>query len=239
MIVSTAETEQVWLTHVNESSGERVAKYKEILSDEEREKANRFIFDKDRILYLAAHAHLRQVLSHYEDIPPSEWKFRTTPLGRPYISNRVASAPLYFSLSHTSGMVVSVVSGAEQCGIDVETLDRVSDCVDIARHYFTAPEYKSLEQLSGEQLRRHFVKLWTLKEAYAKATGIGLSASLNTFSLSIDEDPIKVIFKDSLNDEARKWSFMLLRPTPGHHIGLALRSETGRKINPLMREMEL
>jgi len=73
-----------------------------LLSDEERQRLTRFHFERDRVLFLVAHALLRITLSRYANIDPRAWQFRTGSYGRPEIAD--PRSRLRFSLSHTRGL---------------------------------------------------------------------------------------------------------------------------------------
>lgn len=55
-----------------------------------------------------------------------------------------------------------------------------------------------------------FLAHWTLKEAYAKATGLGLHSELRRLTIDLDRG-------------VPGWQVTHLRPTPVHHLAVALR----------------
>lgn len=93
------------------------------------------------------------------------------------------SSPLRFNLSHTEGLVVLAVAETD-VGVDVEWLDRPGRTVELADRYFAPAETAALRALPVDQQRDRFFDLWTLKESYIKARGLGLAIPLASFTFS-------------------------------------------------------
>jgi 4'-phosphopantetheinyl transferase len=229
----------VWLTPTAEISESQLHLWEQTLSSAEQERAHRFLFEKDRALFTIARGALRQILSHYADVTPAQWVFATTSLGRPYITNPLPSGPLHFSLSHTHGLVACLVSRTEAAGIDTEDIGRTADCAAIARHAFAEREWRALLHHSGETLRRKFYEIWTLKEAYAKARGQGLSVGFERLCFAIDDSGIEASFAPALADDPAHWHFQLSCPTPRHQLGLAIRTPTPNAPPPDLQYLTL
>lgn len=198
----------------------------ELLSDEERAQQQRFVFEKDRHLYLVAHALVRTCLSRYMDVKPEHWVFKKNQYGKPFIDYPDAGHPIQFSLSHTKGFVACLVTSHHNVGVDVEHMAFNDRKLDIARSYFSQDEVQNL--LSSPVDRQHirFYEYWTLKEAYIKAKGAGLSIPLDKFSFQLDEGKgIKISFIQDLYDNPSQWHFCLYRLTPNHMCAVAVESE--------------
>ena len=131
--------------------------------------------------------------------------------------------PFQFSLSHTRGLVALLVSFASQAGVDVEHLERTNDLKLVAQRVCSRRELESLDQLTGEKWRQRFFQLWTLKEAYAKARGLGLGLPLQSISFEIDAHD-KVIAADESD-----WQFHLARVASNHMLAAAVRGEGNDK----------
>lgn len=207
--------------------------YKEILSADEMTRYARFFFDRDRHLYLVAWALVRTTLSRYADVPPEMWTFRTNEYGRPEISGPAGAPPLRFNLSHTRGLAACIVAGEIDVGVDVEDRRRFAHGPDIARRYFSAREVTDFEAVPVESQQETFFEYWTLKEAYIKAVGVGISLGLDRFSFDIDRSgaPIgdaerrapTISFAPDLDDDPAAWQFAQFEPTPHHAMAAAIR----------------
>jgi len=190
-----------------------------LLDRHEQERAGRFVFDRDRAMFVAAHALLRTALSRYADVAPHAWRFETNRFGKPSIDPVLGYARLDFNLAHTSGLVACAISRSA-VGIDVEALDRRVDAIEIAGRFFTSGEVAWLSAGPDDQRDLRFLELWTLKEAYLKAVGVGLSHSLNTFGFTVDDGG--AIHFDPPEGDIGRWHFELHSPTDRHRLAVAI-----------------
>ena len=204
-----------------------------LLADAERARHDRYLLERDRRDFAFAHALTRTTLSKYDAITPGAWTFGAADKGKPFITSPTTQ-PLSFNLSHTQGFVACVVasgigggiSGGIDVGIDVEALDRKVEGDDIARRYFAGIEINGLHALSGDERVERFFELWTLKEAYTKAVGSGLSSPLDAMSfVFLDTD--EIVFTPPPGVDACQWQFALFAPTPRHRMAIAARCADG------------
>lgn len=199
------------------------AYYVSLLSAREKERLERFAFDHLRLEYLVTRALCRTVLSAYAAVPPECWRFRTNSYGRPEIDAGEALPPLRFNLSNARHLVACVMTRTADAGIDVEDTGRRGETVSIAEHYFSPQELLALHALPAERRRRRFFELWTLKESYIKAEGMGLSIPLDRFSFLLPGPPIRIAFEPGSADTAGEWQFGLFHPDERHLVALSIR----------------
>lgn len=223
LLEQLAREAHVWFT-VPEAVRDHatLADCRAILCDEERERYRRFLFPADRHRFLVSHALVRRVLSRYLDLAPADWTFHNGPHGRPEISNPGLPA-LRFNLTHTDGLAACIVTLGNECGIDAERVTARHNPVGVAQRMFSAPEAGQVQRLDGREQLECFFRGWTLREAYVKARGIGISFPTRKLHFVIDErENIQVRFADGIDDTGRRWQFQLLYPTPQHIAALAL-----------------
>ena len=146
-----------------------------LLSPDETARFNRFRFDADRRLFLLSHAMLRRALSAYADVEPAAWVFSHTVNGKPEIAGPDPGLPLRFNLTHTRGLAACVVTHSVDCGVDAEQLSVRRHAMEIAARMFAAEELEVLRGLQGQAFLEQFYACWTLREAYGKARGVGLT----------------------------------------------------------------
>jgi 4'-phosphopantetheinyl transferase len=192
-----------------------------VLSAEERAHYRRFRFERDRCAYAVAHALLRLSLSRHAEVAPQSWAFREEPGGKPALLAPAGAAHLSFNLSHTHGLVACAITSVARVGIDVEAIDRRVDD-RVVRRFFSPAEAAALSRCRPGALRAgRFFDLWTLKEAYIKAIGRGLSHPLTTIVFTID-DYEAIAFTPPPDVDAASWSFRLFAPTERHRLAIAV-----------------
>lgn len=149
-----------------------------VLSDEERRRAPRLTSPSARREFVTARALLRQLLAMHTGEPASTLQFATGPCGKPALRG---SQDLHFNLSHSHGAVLVAIASAE-VGIDIERIEGTVDYDGVAEAMFSATEIGMLRSASASQRGAVFFSIWTRKEAYLKATGLGFSSDLARIS---------------------------------------------------------
>jgi 4'-phosphopantetheinyl transferase len=191
------------------------------LSPDERARYSRFAFARDRCDFAAAHALLRTQLSLYADVAPASWAFNALPDGKPFIDSSSGHVGLTFNLSHTPGLVACAIGRGREVGIDVESVDRALDGRTIATRYFSQVESDWVNACDARERAIRFIELWTLKEAYIKAIGRGLSHPLHTFGFRFERER-HIQFNPPPDIEASAWTFALYAPSPRYRMAVAV-----------------
>jgi 4'-phosphopantetheinyl transferase len=188
-----------------------LARYEAWMTPDERERHGRYRFARDRDLFLLTRALVRSVLSLYAPVEPEAWRFVLGEHGKPRIDPSGGAPNISFNLSNAHGMVVCAVSGHGALGVDVEDVARKSETLDIADRFFSPSEVAALRALPRARQRTRFFELWTLKESYIKARGLGLAIPLDHFSFELDDVPaIRIAFEPQLADDPARWRFASL-----------------------------
>jgi 4'-phosphopantetheinyl transferase len=203
----------LWFAFIGE--GDASQETLQVLDHEERTRMERLHLPAGRRLFGASHALVRKALSHYGKIPPEKWRFVKGAHGKPSIDPDLAAPPLRFSLAHTRGAALVAVTEGADVGADLERGDRRVDAARLSRRFFSPAEDAELKRTAPGLLRTRFFHLWTLKESYIKARGLGLSLPLDSFSFHLAGDPpgrIAFSSDDAEQDAAGQWRFALLTP---------------------------
>jgi 4'-phosphopantetheinyl transferase len=174
----------VWRVPLNHDP-ERTALSLDVLSPDERDRAARFHFDKDRNEFVQARAALRFILAKYLDVAPIDVEFSYGPQGKPALSNRHAESNVRFNLSRRWGLALIAVTRGREVGIDVELIRNDLPFFEIAEVSFSAAESEILHELPEGVRASGFYNCWTRKEAYVKARGEGFSFPLKEFDVSL------------------------------------------------------
>lgn len=171
---------QVWRASISDAP---VASLAALLSDEERDRAARFVFDRDRHQFIVVRGWLRHLLGEYLDRPPRAIRFVVGPHGKPMLAE--GDDDLNFNVSHSGDVGVLAFCRGREIGIDVERADPRVEIDDLAESSFSTTERHSLRLLRGNARVDRFFQLWTAKEAFIKALGGGLSIPLQDFTVDV------------------------------------------------------
>lgn len=190
------------------------------LSESERARAARFHHLSDRWEFVLGRVMARHLLSNRCGTAPADFRFIENDHGRPEIAYPSLDRPLRFNLSHSGGLVACVIGEGGQIGVDVERLDRPPVDPRVIRRYCSDDEQTALASMPDTLRHERFLELWTLKEAYVKARGTGLTLPLRKVSFAVGvEGPGDVSF-NGLDEEAR-WMFAHTRLEPKHLLAVA------------------
>jgi 4'-phosphopantetheinyl transferase len=192
-----------------------------VLDGEERARAARFVHERDRREFIAAHALLRILLQELAGGPAGAWRFAAGSHGKPALHPDHRLGRLAFNISHTRGAVACAMTLDHDIGVDIEDLERPGRLVEIAHAYFAPAELATLRSAPPAGQRRVFLQLWTLKEAYIKAHGDGLSLPLDRFAFALS--PPAIAFAPGFPDDAAAWQFSTMIPTATHIMSVAVR----------------
>jgi 4'-phosphopantetheinyl transferase len=184
------------------------------LSTDERTKADRFRFPKDRSQFIVSRGALRAILSRYLNISSHILRFDYNPYGKPSLIVTQGGNTLRFNLSHSRGMALIAITKNRDIGVDIEGINPNFSCLEIAEKFFSPLENSVLRSLPEHLQPTAFFTCWTRKEAYIKAVGKGLSIPLNQFHVSLAPgEPAALLNVEGNPEEASKWSLIELFPS--------------------------
>jgi 4'-phosphopantetheinyl transferase len=203
---SDAAVVHVWTLPVDGLDEAAAAPLLGVLDEAERTRGMRFVTARHRVLFVAAHALVRAALSALTGEPPAGWRFIADENGKPSAYLGAHSAPLSFNLSHTEGLagVAVITQPGWALGFDLEPLAR-DVRLAVANRFFSRHEIAWLDGLAEPLRRPGFLRLWTLKEAFIKATGKGLTQDLASFWF--DPCPPRIHFAPALAECPEDWWF--------------------------------
>ena len=204
-----------------------------VLDEEEKYRANRFRFDRDRTRFILARGSLRHLLARYTGSDPALVRFKQNRYGKPFLQH--PHSPVQFSVTHSENCIVHAIACGTQVGVDVELVRDSAGLASVAS-YFAAGEQAWLHAADPREYDVRFFTLWVCKEAYIKALGRGLSKSLDSFEISLGtrkgrkegmEGIEPRILSDSENHVASAaWRLMLFKPSEDMLGCLAINSAT-------------
>jgi 4'-phosphopantetheinyl transferase len=236
----TAHQIELWTIRFSASAAV-VATLEQVLSPEERDRANRFRFQHLRDAYIVGRGGLRQILSLHLGQAPAAIPLVVGKRGKPRVSGP-GSSQVQFNVSHSGEFALMAISleGLE-LGVDIEKHRPLPDLFDIARRYFCPEELAELKSVSSDRQEESFFLCWTRKEAYIKAIGEGLHAPLDRFQVSLKPGELaRFLHVDHDAGEALRWSLHDLNTPAGYSAALAYQGEPRRIVQrPITTAEEL
>jgi 4'-phosphopantetheinyl transferase len=203
----------------------RVTRLLDWLEPDERARFDRYRFDADRLMFLLGRHMARELVGRELGCAPTWWRWREGPNGRPEID--APGTSLHFNLAHSAGLVACALASGREVGVDVEDLQRAPSDPALVRR-FCSPDEAADVEAQGDRWRDRFLTYWTLKEAYLKARGVGISVTLSDISFSLEPDGVRVSFLRSLEGTDPRWTFTLVRPTDRHLLAVAVPNPDGQ-----------
>ncbi len=216
------DTVHVWIAELDRSEwqGEPLIG---TLSDDERERAERFVFERDRKRFAAGRAILRSILAHYLNSEPERVRFCYGPRGKPALAPASVGSGLEFNLAHSNGLALYAVTLRRRIGVDVEFSRVLADAEQIARRFFSLREYEMLLALPAAERPHAFLGCWTRKEAFIKALGTGLSQALDQFTVTVTPgEPAELLSVHGDPQASSQWTLSDLSPGPGFVAALCV-----------------
>jgi 4'-phosphopantetheinyl transferase len=176
-------------------SDAQLAYYQKILSPEELMRASKFIKKIDQHKFIIAKGRTREILSTHLEKNPADIQFEFGEHGKPFVKN----SALQFNTSDSGDYFFMGVTEGDEIGVDIEYIREQQDYFALAKRFFTASEFHAIKN------KNDFYRVWTCKEAFIKATGLGLSFGLSNFEIDFFDE--KSALKSVHHDEnaAKKW----------------------------------
>ncbi len=225
-LVLSRDEVHVWCASLDQSASQ-VQQLAKTLSADEQLRADRFRFEQHRQHFIVGRGVLRAILGRYMDISPSQAQFCYGSHGKPALAAAGTAGMLDFNLSHSGGVALYAFARDRQIGIDIERLRPVSEVEQIAKRFFSTREYEELRALPPSQQQDAFFRYWTLKEAYVKATGRGLSLPLDQFEVSLASGESAVLLRMPVDSqEACHWSLKELNPGHDYAAAIAVKGDS-------------
>lgn len=192
-----------------------------LLSHDERSRAGKFRFQRDRDRFTATRGCLRLLLGHYLGVKPETVQFCYGPQGKPALQLPFATA-LSFNVSHTHEWALVAIGQGQSVGVDLEHVQPDYPWQAVSDLALSPRERAMLAALPSEVQSAVFFKLWTGKEAYVKATGEGLSRPFNQLEVweDLSATSMRLPCSEGTN-RSQPWCLYLLQPLPNYVATLA------------------
>ena len=199
------------------------------LAADERQRAERYIFQKDRTHFVVARGLLRVLLGCYLRQEPLHLRFIYGPHGKPALATDTGGVALRFNVSHSHGLALYAITRGREVGVDAERIRPAVVQEKVAERFFSPREVAVLRALPTPLQARAFFACWTRKEAYIKATGDGLTLPLDQFDVSLAPGEPAALLRTAWDPkEAAHWALQDLAPAPGYRAAVAVAGHAWR-----------
>lgn len=207
----------IWRMDLDRPTSE-IEKGWQILSPEEKTRANRFVQSGRRQRFVASHAAFHAILATYLRELKGQIRFRYNSYGKPYLKNNPA---LRFNLSDSRSFALCAVAWNREIGIDIEFMKSDICAERIAERFFSPQESQALKALPPEKQLEGFYQMWTLKEAYIKGNGLGLSFFFQRFAIDIKAKKEALLWVDCDPSAPVEWALFPISSAKGYKAALA------------------
>jgi 4'-phosphopantetheinyl transferase len=211
----------VWLVKMD-NPARYYSELRKFLSEDEITRLKQYKFELDRQRFIARRGFLRLLLGQYCALPPKSITYQVNPYGK--LSS--PSCPYSFNLSHSQGVLVFGFSSFPEIGVDIEQVHSNHDLFRLTERWFSPEEQAGLSALPASLQSEAFYHVWTQKEAYIKARGLGLSIRLKDFSVSTDPSkPARLLSIGGGPDDIHFWKLIDVPFEPGWRSAVCVRTE--------------
>lgn len=196
------------------------------LAADERARAQRLYYRRDREHFTVARGVLRAILGGYLNQEPASLSFCYSSHGKPGLAGHFDGAAIRFNVSHSHGIALFALTRGLEVGIDLERIRLDLAVTEVAARFFSRREVATLQALPLNLQRQAFFRCWTRKEAYIKARGEGLSLPLDQFDVSLapGEPAALLAIRHDLS-KTSVWSLQELDLAPDYVATLAVEAQ--------------
>ncbi len=207
----------------------QVQAYARLLASDERARAAKFRFERDRSHFVVARGILRSLLSRYLHTEAHSLRFTYNQFGKPALAVEAGSHSLFFNVAHSHELALYAVTRLGAVGIDLEYMRDDLEYERIAERFFSLNEVRLFRTVPQEKRLEAFFACWTRKEAYLKARGMGLSLDLKHFDVSLAPgEPATLLSSREEGLDISRWSLYDLSPGAGYMAALAVEGHPAR-----------
>jgi 4'-phosphopantetheinyl transferase len=196
-----------------------LATLESVLSAQERERAAAFLLPAPRRQFIVARAALRTLLGRYLGVSPSACSFALNAHGKPSLQ---PSSPVRFNVSHAGNLVLIAISDGIDLGVDVEAHRRTDDLDSLAASILCPPDLELWRAAAAVEGAAAFYRIWTCKEAVAKAIGCGLAMDFRSLRISLAPGRAATLASmEPTWGRAERWSLQELQTENGYSAAIA------------------
>ncbi len=167
--------------------------------------------------FLVGRTAIRRAIGALTATAPAAIEVAYGAQGKPYVKG---DTRLHFNLSHSGDLALLALSRRGPIGIDIEIERARRPFRRLANRFFAAPEAAWFEATPAGRQRQAFYRMWTLKEAYLKAIGTGLTLSSRAFVIDAASEPPRLTKTSAAPAVTDGWALQSLPGDDGYAAAL-------------------
>lgn len=210
-------------------SADDLEHFHSLLAVDEKARAERFYFERDRDRYIVGRGILRTLLASYLNMEASKIPIAYGPHRKPVLQLSQTDKTLHFNLAHSNEWAAYVFGWDRPVGIDLEHIRPLPDVDDLVQRFFSPRESTLIRSLSGGQKWDSFFQIWTCKEAILKAYGSGLTTPLDQFEIFVGAEG--AVTTTSLTEDSAQlanWKIQIFELIPGYKSAISVKGNIGK-----------
>lgn len=194
----------------------------ETLSTDERERAKRYRFKKDRERFIVTRGAVREILGGYLAVAADRIDFSYNGFGKPFLKNESSGEGIFFNVSASREIALCAVARGSEIGVDIEFIGDEPASLEVVERFFSPSEAENIAALGGKRQTSAFFHCWTRKEAFIKGVGVGLTYPLKNFSVPVGEEKTTDFLIADPFQKTRRWSLTTVYPSLEYVAALAV-----------------
>ena len=218
MLSAAAGACDVWVVSLLQPP-QQLAALESLLSAPERERAAAFLLPMPRHQFIVARGALRTLLGRTLSTSPCAVRFALNSHGKPSLD---PACEVRFNVSHAGDLALIAIASGFDVGVDVEVHRRIDDLASLAASILCPPDLDLWRAVAPQHGLAAFYRIWTCKEAVAKAIGCGLAMDFRSLRISLA--PGRAAAMESLDPAwggAGAWSLRELETESGYSAAVA------------------
>jgi len=197
--------------------------YDKLLTDKERERAQRFVMKRDRNRYVFSKVMLKTLIMSYAGLGSDELQYLSGPYGKPNLDASLSIGRLCFNMADSAGYALFAFTLDREIGVDIEQIREIPEMERIVRLFFSEAEQAAFASMLPQEKKRAFFNGWTRKEAFIKALGVGLSMPLSKFEVSLAAgNPVDLVYLNKDIASRGHWTIRDVSPSPEFSAAFAV-----------------
>jgi len=199
--------------------------FERYLSASEQQRVLTYSRDVDKCRFAVGRVLLRSLLSRELGVPPACVPIEISGTGKPFaVGTRIQA-----SISHSGDFAAGAISCDTSIGIDVECWSSTQLVESLSGMFCSGSELQAVASVPVSRRNVELLRLWTLKEAYAKALGTGIG-DIRGHKFRLGDDGTA---SAASRPPGEAWQFRTIADDGRYMLAVALRGAPGIEVKEI------